>query len=475
MGDYQRLHTDAEAAEVVPPIEPKIPRPFWHKTLFLFSISFTIAVIIFFLWGLPCDIEVCTNQQHSISWDKTLYNLELKGRMHLVGGHLVSILRAPLWSKASESPGCPSPHKGGVIALSAATGDTVWYVCLHITPIHIDCTLVGNRRCLVMGDNGFLMAIDYVSGLQSWRMRSTNLSAWPQPEEIDFPLTIPNRAELISLSRFKSGHHRLLFVSMETGIITSEPLLDSECYHVYNLTYSLEEGVLHYACATRLGGSRILSYNLGKSKNVGKAPKEPIDYSKKSKEDALLGEQKIIVTNKGSCPKKCQVSITVTDPTNVTVWTYGAERTYAMAPLPLRFRPHITGFLIKLWHWHDPVFKSSNGVTVEMIKERIVLITFNKSGYMHVVNASQTDITQLCYIGTNECQPQLSFQTQSALLVDVNGDGRQDLISYFVTYRPVNEEDHNLERVKDWELQSKVRVVRLEAELPKLYDAVSKN
>lgn len=63
----------------------------------------------------------------------------------------------------------------------------------------------------------------------------------------------------------------------------------------------------------------------------------------------------------------------------------------------------------------------------------------------------------------------------SALLVDVNGDGQQDLISYFVTYRPVNEEDHSPDGVKNWELQSNVRVVYLEAELPKLYDAVSKH
>lgn len=84
-------------------------------------------------------------------------------------------------------------------------------------------------------------------------MRSTNTTVWPQPEDIDFPLTIPDRNELITLSRFKGGQHRLLFVSMQSGVITSEPMLDSECYHVYNLTYSIS-GVLHYNCELRIGG-----------------------------------------------------------------------------------------------------------------------------------------------------------------------------------------------------------------------------
>lgn len=64
--------------------------------------------------------------------------------------------------------------------------------------------------------------------------------------------------------------------------------------------------------------------------------------------------------------------------------------------------------------------KTSDGVTVKLIEERIVLITFNKSSPIHVVNASQTDITQLCYQDKNECQPQLSFQTQSGKLTPTN-------------------------------------------------------
>lgn len=74
MGDYQRLHTDADAAEVVPPIEPKIPRTVCQKTLFVLSISSLLALIVFFLWGLPCDIRPCNAPQRA-SWDKTIYGI----------------------------------------------------------------------------------------------------------------------------------------------------------------------------------------------------------------------------------------------------------------------------------------------------------------------------------------------------------------------------------------------------------------
>lgn len=98
------------------------------------------------------------------------------------------------------------------------------------------------------------------------------------------------------------------------------------------------------------------SYELGNSNkglNVGAV--EPIDLSKRLGEDIPYEDHKITFTNRGSCPQKCQVSITVSNASDATVWSYKAERTYTMAPVPLHFKPHITGFLIKLWQWHDQV------------------------------------------------------------------------------------------------------------------------
>lgn len=100
MGDYQRLQTDVET-EIVPPIEPKV-YCYYHRAFFYSSLLFIFALVVFFLWGLPCELESCNPKQRSVSWDKTLYGIELKGHMHLVGGHLVCILRSALWGNVTN-------------------------------------------------------------------------------------------------------------------------------------------------------------------------------------------------------------------------------------------------------------------------------------------------------------------------------------------------------------------------------------
>ena len=63
---------------------------------------------------------------------------------------------------------------------------------------------------------------------------------------------MPARGELITLSRFEPGNHRLLYISMETGLITSEPHI-KDCYDVKNLSYSAE-GILNFMCSNDKGG-----------------------------------------------------------------------------------------------------------------------------------------------------------------------------------------------------------------------------
>lgn len=99
-----------------------------------------------------------------------------------------------------------------------------------------------------------------------------------------------------------------------------------------------------------------MTYKLSDSKGKGNIGAEPIDYTKRlSSEEGGLEEHEVTFTNRGICPNNCQVSVAVTDSSNRTVWSYSADRTHVMSPLPLRFRPHITGFLIKLWQWQDQV------------------------------------------------------------------------------------------------------------------------
>ncbi|XP_021937784.1 uncharacterized protein LOC110838674 isoform X3 [Zootermopsis nevadensis] len=118
-------------------------------------------------------------------------------------------------------------------------------------------------------------------------------------------------------------------------------------------------------------------------------------------------------------------------------------------------------------------------VDFHQLKERVVLYTFNATDN-HIVNASLNDVTQLCFRhGPSEedqfCQPDLSFQEQSLLIADLDQDGSQELISYLTTYTTNNPEGSSVALdASKWHLQSRVRVVRLEAELPKLYEAVAR-
>lgn len=65
------------------------------------------------------------------------------------------------------------------------------------------------------------------------------------------------------------------------------------------------------------------------------------------------------------------------------------------------------------------------------------------------------------------------FNWFSVLLVDLDEDGFQELISYMVTYKSSEEEClFNCTSENTWKLQTKVRVIRLQAELPKLYENI---
>ncbi|KAK9511148.1 hypothetical protein O3M35_005764 [Rhynocoris fuscipes] len=497
MGDYQRLQTEAEG-EVQNAPQPRHnvyyvkPMSLLHRVAFITSILVCIVVVLFFIWGLPCEMSQCGQENvNSISWDRTLIGLELKGRMHLVGGNLIAILRGAQWGK---SKGVRFPvNGGGVVALIGKTGTESYWVRLNVLPRYIDCSMSelfanGVRTCLVVGENGYLSALDPISGRTVWNIKTPSVKTYPQPKDIDVPIPIPDMdsdgiGDLVTLSRFTKEHHRLAFISGKTGYLIKEPPLSNDCLQVTDLKFDYATSTLQYTCSNHIM-SRQMSYEV---KEIKSRSMKTLDKVIIPEEEHLrfvegnnsAGEHKVIVSNSGTCPNDCAVSVNVTDFRNRTIWSYHSQRAYIMSPVSLHFKHSISGFLLKIWQWHSPTekkTKTADGISVELIKERIILITFNKSGNMHVVNASQTDIIQLCY--DNECQPHLSFQTQSALIADLNGDGTQDLISYFVTYKANNDDPlliSDKHSVDQWELESRVRVVRLEAELPKLYEAVSKH
>jgi hypothetical protein len=68
----------------------------------------------------------------------------------------------------------------------------------------------------------------------------------------------------------------------------------------------------------------------------------------------------------------------------------------------------------------------------------------------------------------NLCQPDLNYQENSLLIADLDGDGEQELVSYFSTF--VNENEGGA--YDKWKLKTHIQLLRLESELPKLYSSL---
>lgn len=87
--------------------------------------------------------------------------------MHLVGGNLIAILQGAQWGKSRDINF--SSRGGGVVALLGKTGEESYWLKLNVLLRYIDCSMSelivnGVRTCLVVGENGYLAAIDPISG-----------------------------------------------------------------------------------------------------------------------------------------------------------------------------------------------------------------------------------------------------------------------------------------------------------------------
>lgn len=244
---------------------------------------------------------------------------------------------------------------------------------------------------------------------------------------------------------------------------------------------------------------------------------------------SVNGKQ-LIVENNGKCPESCNVTVTLLDTQDgktKLIKNLNGTRMYGMVPARLSFNKtgsssNIHGFVIKFWEWgekksdikikesipaatkvnrdeslsegkefnkFDNVMRkkrSWTGLTslndsnnnrdvtlipsrMRLIKETVILMVFNSTD-IRIENTSQSNIIQFC---TNEkngseptCQPDLNYQENSLLIADLDQDGSQELVSYYSTY--IDTEDAK----NKWKLMTYVQLLRLEAELPKLYDAV---
>lgn len=93
------------------------------------------------------------------------------------------------------------------------------------------------------------------SGLIIWKIDANGSQV---PKDVDVPISIPDvdsdgHSDLVTLSRYEKGKHRLAIISGRTGKIFKQPPLDSNCDSVNNLTYDYNSGTVFYSCSTSFG------------------------------------------------------------------------------------------------------------------------------------------------------------------------------------------------------------------------------
>lgn len=461
--------------------------------LFVFSISICFLTIAIFLWVLPCS-EKSTCSIKVSNWESQHENLELIGKINVIGNMEDNVYNLAIAFQHSLTS---IDTQNGVISVLGTNGGDSWIVRQNEKPTELNCDLVDVNLdiindCLLLGPLG-LEAIDAITGEIVWHAHSH-----PQGEivlDLSMPIVIHDINkdgfnDLLTTSNSRVS--KFLLISGQTGIVIGQTQPLTQCtktvimeFDVNNVTYACSHsaGITFYTITS----NELVSHIFNNSSLV-MATKTRY----KQKDDGLIvNGRRIVVKNMGSCPGNCNTTIAfINTSTNETIESWNYNNSYVMRPASFVFNPtksnmlslngHLTGYVVKIWHWYSysnknrqPIFPNHNisdnsTINVNTIMEQIVLITFNNTN-VHVINASLVEITQLCF-GYDEgrvvCQPNIASQNNSLLIGDLDKDNSQELVSYSITFTP-----NNLVGKNFWSLTSTLKVIHLEEELLKLYEA----
>ncbi|KAJ8970616.1 hypothetical protein NQ314_001151 [Rhamnusium bicolor] len=410
-----------------------------RKTAFVFSILLCFLPIVIFLWVLPCsDSNTCPARISN--WEYQQDNIEIVGQINLVHGAFENNLNVALMYKGSLNT--RKILKNGIISFLGSNGAVAWDFQQENDLIDMNCSIIdvdgnGFNDCLVVDEKG-LKVIETITGEAVWHAHSAQEKSIP---DLDMPVKVEDfdgdgTSELLSIYKKKS----FLLISGKTGLALSNIEVSPICTTIANLT-------------------------------------------------TVKSNRKLTIENYDHCPH-CRSIISFYDSNNTKLKAWPYQNAFVMSPIPVSFQStkdniislkgHVNGFILKIWEWREypkkkltstaRVYKRSVPIHnktyyLNEISERAVLITFNETD-THIINASSTDIYQICNgpEEENSCQPDYKNQQNSLLIADMDHDNSQELISYSSSYVK-RDEDGN----ESWHLVSYLKVFRLESELPKLY------
>lgn len=457
-----------------------------RKVAFGCSIILCFLPIIIFLWVLPCT-ELHTCPVKISNWEYQQEEIELKGPIMLVGGLYKSNYNLAIMYKGSFNS--PKSLKHGVISFMGLTGSVAWDLQQVVEPYKINCQIIdsnmdGTLDCLIIDKTG-LKVIETIAGQALWHAHSSEEKTLVR--NLDMPIPLPDLnndgvIELLSIYEKTS----FLVISGNTGRALAKIQVPS-CGHIKEIHFSAEDNQI---CVYHCMNTSIETYQVSLSE-IEKSFSNPqyiINVTPLTEEitehDYVAGNRRLRVNNGPDCPK-CHCVMTLYDDKNQVLKTWPFNNAFIMKPKPFSFKPsqakklqlkgHLSGFIVKIWEWsehyrklrplqrvnkrsvqyHNETFFSTE------VSERVILITSNETD-VQVINASFTEINQICRTDETNCQPDVNNQVDSLLIADVEHDSSTELVNFYSSY---------VRRDEDWHLVSFVKVLRLEEELPKLYSA----
>ncbi|XP_001608079.1 uncharacterized protein LOC100124186 [Nasonia vitripennis] len=463
------------------------------------SVLLCILTILIFLYVLPCDnSSICPpapEPKTSVSWDKTLEGVEINGRITVIPGspyNLIFLLRGQQFGDidSRESPGQQqiTPEGGGVLSMQGTSGIPLWWVVLKRLPTDIDCEILdtdgsGKPDCLVSGEGGLLVSIEPIAGTIHW---NSEIHAQPALPLLLSDLDSDGINDLLTIELTNSSQS-LVFLSGKSGKVLARQSIPgcqsvelSDIDSAFVLSYTCHNGNSNQSTKTILLKNLIESINFSQARRklaltVLTQPatsKPPASYPNQTSTDSwdLTPHHRLYVRNVAGdrCPSDvCQTSVNLTlvhARNESRIWDHASASSFVTRPAILDTfgQAYTAGFALKFWNWtadtaaedkEKSVTPGPTTVRQQSLTERVSIIFVNNTE-VHVMNASQSELIQLCR--GQDCQPSLPRQAHSIRIADLNGDGVMELISYRTTYNMADD-------ISKATLTSKVQIVKLDA------------